>query len=163
MCPYIFVPEKPHICLYMCLYSCRCKRRCVPKVIYSCGGRCGFPCWFNGKEPTYQGRRHRFHPWLGKIPWGKKWQPTPVFLPGKSHGWRSLAGYRPWGHRLQSMGSYANVHVSISFYLPSHVNGGVSVFSPHIHVNLCVLKCTFIYLYLCVFMSLHVFETRGSN
>ena len=59
------------------------------------------------------------------------------------------------------MGSYANVHVSISFYLPSCVNGGVSVFCPHIHVNLCVLKYAFIYVYLCVFMSLHVFETVG--
>ena len=59
------------------------------------------------------------------------------------------------------MGSYANVHVSISFYLPSRVNGGVSVFCPHSHVNLCVLKCAFIYVYLCVFTSLHVFETVG--
>ena len=33
------------------------------------------------------------------MPWRKKWQPTPVFLPGKSHGWRSLAGYSPWGHK----------------------------------------------------------------
>ena len=36
--------------------------------------------------------RHRFHPWVGKIPWRRKWQPTPVFLPGKSHGQRSLVG-----------------------------------------------------------------------
>ena len=36
---------------------------------------------------------------VGKIPWRRKWQPTLVFLPGKSHGWRSLAGYRPWGHK----------------------------------------------------------------
>ena len=35
--------------------------------------------------------------WLGKIPWRRKWQPAPVFLPGKSHGQRSLAGYSPWG------------------------------------------------------------------
>ena len=32
-------------------------------------------------------------------PWRRKWQPTPVLLPGKSHGWRSLAGYSPWGHK----------------------------------------------------------------
>ena len=32
-------------------------------------------------------------------PWRRKWQPTPVLLPGKSHGWRSLVGYSPWGHR----------------------------------------------------------------
>ena len=36
---------------------------------------------------------------IGKIPWRRKWQPTPVFLPGKFHGQRSLAGYSPWDHR----------------------------------------------------------------
>ena len=40
-----------------------------------------------------------FQPWVGKIPWRKKWQPTPVFLPGKSHGRRSLIGYCPWGRK----------------------------------------------------------------
>ena len=42
-------------------------------------------------------RRLMFNPWVGKIPWKREWQPTPVFLPGQSHGHRSLAGYRPWG------------------------------------------------------------------
>ena len=37
--------------------------------------------------------------WMGKTPWRKKWQPTPVFLPGKSHGQKSLVGYSPWGHK----------------------------------------------------------------
>ena len=41
--------------------------------------------------------RPRFDPWVGKIPWRRKWQPTPVLLPGKSHGWRSMVGYSPWG------------------------------------------------------------------
>ena len=40
--------------------------------------------------------RHEFDPWVGKIPWRKKWQSTPVFLPGKSLGQRSLADYSPW-------------------------------------------------------------------
>ena len=35
--------------------------------------------------------------WLRKIPWRRKWQPTPVFVSGKSHGKRSLVGYNPWG------------------------------------------------------------------
>ena len=39
-------------------------------------------------------------PWVQKIPWRKEWQPTPVFLPGESHGQRSLAGYSPWGHKV---------------------------------------------------------------
>ena len=38
-------------------------------------------------------------PWVGKIPWRSKWQPTPVFLPGESHRGRSLVGYSPWGHK----------------------------------------------------------------
>ena len=48
------------------------------------------------KEPACQCRRLkrcRLNPWVGKVPWRREWQPTPVFLPGKSHGQRSLAGY----------------------------------------------------------------------
>ena len=41
------------------------------------------------------GKRHRFDAWVRKIPWNGKWQPTSVFLPGESHGQRSLAGYSP--------------------------------------------------------------------
>ena len=44
-----------------------------------------------------QHRRPMFDPWVGKIPWRRKWQPTPLILPGASHGQRSLAGYSPWG------------------------------------------------------------------
>ena len=40
-----------------------------------------------------------FNPWVGKIPWRRKWQPTLVLMPGKFHGWRSLVGYSPWGHK----------------------------------------------------------------
>ena len=36
---------------------------------------------------------------MSTLPWSRKWQPTPVFLPGGSHGQRSLAGYSPWGGR----------------------------------------------------------------
>ena len=58
----------------------------------------GFPGGERGKEPTYQCRRRKrlgFSPWIGKIPWRKAWQPTPVFLPGERHGQRSLADYSP--------------------------------------------------------------------
>ena len=44
-----------------------------------------------------QCRRPGFDPWVRKIPWRREWQPTSVFLPGESHGQRSLAGYGPWG------------------------------------------------------------------
>ena len=58
------------------------------------------PGWLNGKENACQCRRHRrlkFDSWEGKIPWSRKWQPTPVFLPGKSYGQRSLVDCSAWG------------------------------------------------------------------
>ena len=53
----------------------------------------GFPGGTSGKEPTCQCRRFKrreFDPWVGKLPWRREWQPTPVFLPGESHGQKSL-------------------------------------------------------------------------
>ena len=54
----------------------------------------------SGREPACQRRRRKrwgFDPWVGKVPWRRAWQPTPVFLPGESHGQRSLVGYSPRG------------------------------------------------------------------
>ena len=62
----------------------------------------GFPGGASGKELTCQCRRHkryRFSSWVGKIPWRRAWQPTPVFLPGESHEQRSLLGYTLWGRK----------------------------------------------------------------
>ena len=56
----------------------------------------GFPWWLSDKELACQCRRHGFDPWVGKIPWRKVWQPTPVFLFGEFHGQNSLSGYSPW-------------------------------------------------------------------
>ena len=49
--------------------------------------------------PCRRRRRRGFDPWVGKIPWRRAWQPTPVFLPGESHGQSSLGGHSPWGHK----------------------------------------------------------------
>ena len=51
------------------------------------------------KKSACQCRRHKFNPWVRKILWRRKWQPTPVFLPGESHGQRSQAGYSLWSHK----------------------------------------------------------------
>ena len=62
----------------------------------------GFPKWNTGKESVCQCRRYKrcgFDPWVAKISWRRKWLATPVFLPGKSHGQRSLVSYSPWGHK----------------------------------------------------------------
>ena len=64
-------------------------------------GRC-FPVGSEGKEePACQCRRCGFHPWVGKIPWRRAWQPIPVFLPGESRGQNlcSLGGYSSWGRK----------------------------------------------------------------
>ena len=57
------------------------------------------PRLLSGKNSTCQNRRQGFDPWVGKIRWRRKWQPTPVFLPGKSHGQRSLVSYSPWSRK----------------------------------------------------------------
>ena len=57
------------------------------------------PQWLSGKESSCQCKRYRFNPWVRKIPWRSKWQPTPVFLSVKPHGQRSLEVYSQWGHK----------------------------------------------------------------
>ena len=56
----------------------------------------GFPGGAVVKNLPANARRHGFDPWVGEILWSRKWQPTPVFLPGKSHGQRSLEGCTLW-------------------------------------------------------------------
>ena len=102
----------------------------------------------SGKESAYQRRwygRHVFDPWVRKIPWRKKWQSTPVFLPGKSHRHRSLANYSPWAHRVGHNWActcsltlilyfrthprhyfslhYKDFFVSLLFYIMEHIGG----------------------------------------
>ena len=71
----------------------------IPKAI--CVGHIciRLPRRLSGKESAYQCRRPGFNSWVWKILWGGKWQLTPAFLPGKSHGQRSLVGYSPQGHK----------------------------------------------------------------
>ena len=53
------------------------------------------------KKIRLQCGKPRFDPWVGKIPWRRKWLPTPAFLPGEFHGQRSLAGYSPWDRSVR--------------------------------------------------------------
>ena len=70
-----------------------------PVKWYNYRDHSGLPGGTSGKETTFQCKRHRFNPWVRKIQWRRKWQPNPVFLPGKSHGQRNPAGYSPWDRR----------------------------------------------------------------
>ena len=72
-----------------------------------------FPGSTVGKESACQSRRCKrggSGPWVGKIPWSRKWQLTPVFLPGKLHGQRSLVGYCPWGHKGLDTTEHTHTH-----------------------------------------------------
>ena len=70
-----------------------------------------FFLFFSKNLPAVQ----EFNPWLRKIPWRRKWQPTPVSLPGKSHGQRSLLGYRPWEHKESDMAEWLK-HRALRIY-----------------------------------------------
>ena len=84
------------------------------------GGRGGVPCIYiirgfsggaSGKEPACQCRkckRRDFDPYIRKILWRRAWQPTPVFLPRKSHGQRGLVGYSPWGQKESDTTEHAH-------------------------------------------------------
>ena len=63
-----------------------CKRHGLPRWL-----------WVKNLPAVQETRRYGFHPWVGKIPWRRAWQHTPLFLSGELHGQRSLAGYNPWG------------------------------------------------------------------
>ena len=71
----------------------------------------GLPCWLSGKEPSCQYRRYRLDPWVGKVPWRSKREPTPVFLSEESHGQRSLVGYSLWGCKESDTTEWLHVHV----------------------------------------------------
>ena len=89
----------------------------------------GFPGGVSGKEPACQHRRlkrREFYPWVRKIPWRRKWQLTPVFLPGKFHEQRSPAGYTPWGHKeMDATKATERAHTHARFRLSSKdIRGG---------------------------------------
>ena len=63
----------------------------------------GFPGGSDGKASACNAGDLGLIPGSGRIPWRRKWQPTPVLLPGKFHVWRSLVGYSPWGRKEWDM------------------------------------------------------------
>ena len=87
----------------------------------------GFPADASGKEPACQCRETLrcgfdpcgFDPWVRKIPCRRKWLPIPVFLPGESHGQRSLAGYNPWGHSQSDMTPSSACFLFVCFWEPN--------------------------------------------
>ena len=72
----------------------------------------GWNWWLSSQESACQAGD--FDSWVGKFPWRRKWQPTPVLLPGKFHGWRSLGRASPWGRKELDMTKRLHFHVSLS-------------------------------------------------
>ena len=72
---------------------------CFKQIIFLWQPCYYLPWWISDRESACQCRSPRLDPWVGKLPWRRKWQPTPVFLPGKSDGQRSLVGCSSWGHK----------------------------------------------------------------
>ena len=83
----------------------------------------GFPCGSLLKYPPtmWELQEMGFDPWVGKIPWRRAWHPTPVFLPGKSHGRRSLVGCRPWGR--EELDTTERLHFPFSLACIEEGNG----------------------------------------
>ena len=104
-CRYIHQPQaKTPLPPGMNLTSCDLCRHTWHKIqgwMSSCSlpplQREDFPGWLRWQSICLQCRRPRFNPWVRKIPWRRKWQPTPLFLLEEFQGQRSLAGYSPWG------------------------------------------------------------------
>ena len=76
----------------------------------------GLPWWLRRSSVCLQCGKPGFNPWVRKMIWRRKWQPTPVFLPGKSHGQRNLVGYSPWGPKELDTTERLHFH----FYLKHH-------------------------------------------
>ena len=93
---------------------------CVLKSAYT--SLLGLPRWLSGKESACQCRRCRFDPWIRKIPWRRKWQSTLVFLPGESHGQKSLVGYSPRGRKGLDTTEQLNNNNQQPFHLPGGRN-----------------------------------------
>ena len=101
----------------------------------------GFPGGSDGKasETCNAGG---FNPWVGKIPWRRKLQPTPVILPGKFHGLRSLVGYSPWGHKESETTEQLHSHSQYTYLLLQSVWISYAVLSSQNFQRHWLIFCT---------------------
>ena len=91
-----------------------------------------FPDGSGGKASAYNGRRSRFNLWVRKISWRRKWQPTPLFLPGKPPGWRSLVGYSLSGgkelDKTERLHSPPQQHLALSLFRILAIQIGIQTY-----------------------------------
>ena len=115
----VFLPGESHGCKGLVGYSLwGCKESDTTKQLTHTHR------WSSGKKSTCQCRClkwHRFNPWVRKIPWRRKWQPTAIFLSGKSNGQRNLVDYSPWGHKESGMTEQLNAHTHTHTHTHTHL------------------------------------------
>ena len=111
---------------------CNCSK-CLTHTWRKAASSC-FPGGASGEEPACQCKQWGFNPWAGKIPWRRKWQTTPVFLPRK-HGQRSLAGYSSWGRRVRHSWACTHTGRAISSHPSVHVQ--LQLATEYAHVPPC--------------------------
>ena len=112
----------------------------------------GFSRGASGKESACQCReqkRRGFNPWVRKVPWRRAWQPTPVFLPGKSHRQRSLMGYSSCSHKESDTTERTRTHT----HTHTHTKG-----SPIFHQNKKVMPFLFVRSLVLSFMAVLLYS-----
>ena len=92
----------------------------------------------DGKESACSCERLGINPWIRKMPWRRKWQPTPVFLPGELHGQKSLAGYSPWTCKESDTSEWLT-HIYFAFQWNTDRLQN-SPFKSLLKIRYCVLK-----------------------
>ena len=125
-----------------------------------------FPGGASGKESACQWRRCKrrdLNPWVGKIPWRRKWQPTPVFLPGKFHRQRNLAGYSLWGHKELDTHTHTHTHTHIYFIvgslyllIPSLILSVPQLWQPPVGTLYLLIYFYFLWSFFFVFQNLYI-------
>ena len=133
-----------HAVNYIHWFSCIKPLILIPRVLNPLQFWVKLPSrWLSAKEFACQCKRVMFNPWFEKIPWRRKWQSTLVFLPGKSHGQRSLAGYNSWGYKeveiTEGLSTHTHAHTHSISSWPQGQRVGVCLFfsfnyCPHIRV-----------------------------
>ena len=128
----------------------------------------GLPGGSDGKV-FVQFRRSRFNPWVGKISWRRKWQPTPVFFPGKSHAGRNLVGYSPWGRKESDTTERLHFHLDSWAILPLLNNWDLFYikilykFSSNVRIKRIEIFASECLSYLCLSWLMSILECVCSN
>ena len=104
-------------CVILCFHFCYMRFQLGSSTLQVSLGYKHLPRWLSSRESACNagdaGDRHKWlglDPWVRKIPWVRAWQPTPEFLPRKSHGQRSLVGYSAWGHKESNTTEVLSTH-----------------------------------------------------